>query len=159
MATAVRRQRRSLTDAWTQLLQYRLIHGGRVRNYEDVAAYFDVHLCDGSDCVVPIARHKRGAVVLPHRIVHWADRKLTKPGLRRFLKLVAQIRILNYNHQNQAMRLFAENTWAAQAAQALHVRFPARYSTADRAKARWLIATGEPVSAPAYRWAHRQEKP
>ncbi len=138
-----------------------------MKDYEDVAAYYDVHLCDGltpvgerlyGACPLSHAQHKRGVVVLPHRIVHWSGRKLTKPGLRRFLKLVAQIRVHNYNHHNQAMRLFAENTWANAAARVLHVRFPARYSAADRARVRWLIATGEPVSAPAYRWAHRQEK-
>ena len=140
-----------------------------MKSYADVAAYFDVYLCDGlmptgerhlyEICPLSTAQHQRGAVVLPHRLVHWRDRKLTKPGLRRFLKLVAQIRIHNYKNLDTAMRLFAENTWANEAARALHVRFPARYSAADKARARWLIATGEHVSATAYRWAHRQEKP
>lgn len=123
-----------------------------MKTYADVIAYFSVRTCDG--CTEDID-HRTGSVT--GSTVHWTPRRLTRPGLRKFLMLVARTRVLRYNQMNRAMQIYAENAWATRASQYLHLRFPRRYSEVDRATVRWLITRGHEVSAPARSWAQRQE--
>lgn len=128
-----------------------------MRSYEDVAAYFSVTLCTGCDWNQGTIDHRKGSVT--GDVLHWESRRMTRPGLRKFLLLIASMRILNYHRMNRAMQIYAANTWATRATQYLHVRFPHRYSQTDRATVRWLITQGHDVTEPAHRWAHRQETP
>jgi hypothetical protein len=127
-----------------------------VRTYEDVAAYYDVSVCPSSgQCNVSDTLHHRGHA--QRNTVHWSPRRLSKPGLRNFLRLVAQTRLLRYAEMNKAMRIYAENVWIDHASRDLRVRFPRRYSESDRAKTRWLESQGQTLTIQAHRWAHRQE--
>lgn len=129
-----------------------------MKTYDDVAAYFDVAICTSSAfCGVSDKQHVSGYAY--NNRIHWAPRRLTRPGLRRFLTLVAQLRLLHYERMNRAMRIYSVNAWVSRIAPGLHVRFPNSYSSSDRAKVRWLESRGMPISAPARRWAHRQETP
>lgn len=113
--------------------------------WDEIATQFDVKrcpACDGYD-------HTHGAVST--NTVHWADRHLTRHGLRHYLMLIAQLRLI---HTEEGWRsIYAQNVWAISAARQLHVRIPARYSDNDRARVRWLITKDEAVPANVKRWA------
>lgn len=146
-------------DLYTQIRQFILLHGGRVKTYEDVAAFFQANLCPSPQmgCSVVQKDHDRGVATYDN-VVHWTPRKMTRPGLRKFLKVIARIRVHNYVVMNKAMRIYAENAWTIHAATQLHIRFPTRYSTADRANIRWLMSTGMEVTPVASRWANRTQE-
>jgi hypothetical protein len=125
-----------------------------VTSYEDVAAVLSVDLC--AECeFFPIKGHRAGAA--SGNTIHWAPRRMTRRGLRQFLMLVAEIRVLNFRRLNAAMRVYTRNVWAANAGKLFHVRFPRSYSRVDRYLIRWLISQGAAVSDAAQRWAYRKE--
>jgi len=127
--------------------------------YDHVAAHFGVRLCPafGHDgCIVAPVDHRRGAVMPTERVIHWAPRRLSRMGLRRFLKVVARTRLLNYYTMNQAMRIYAENVWATRAAAELHIRLSASLSLRDRLLVRWLASRGAALTPAAQRWAARR---
>jgi hypothetical protein len=133
-----------------------------VHTYEDVAAYYDLDICPRvghEGCLVATkAEHDQGTVVPRERVIHWTPRRVTRLGLRKFLKVVARTRVLRYYLMNKAMRIYAENVWATKAARELHIRLPRRASSADRRRIRWLVSQGQAVSAPARRWAERPQE-
>lgn len=152
-----------LADTWTQISQYIVIHGGRLHTYTSVADYYGLKICPavGHDgCLVATkAEHNRGVTLPRERVIHWTPRRLTKMGLRRFLMVISHTRVKGWFLMNHAMQIYAENVWATSAARDLRVRFPTRYSSADRRRLRWLISQGAPVTTPARRWAARKEQP
>jgi len=127
--------------------------------YADLATQYGVKLCQGNwygEVGTPEPDHVRGWA---DRQVHWwPERRVTKTGLRRFLTLVAATKLHGYKDMSTAMRLYATNVWAVNAAAELHVRIPRRYSDADRRRARWLVAQGAVVTPAARRWANRIPK-
>jgi hypothetical protein len=149
-------------DVWTQIRQFRLIHGGTVRSFDDVAAYYGLDICPHvgyNGCLVATkAEHDRGTVIPRERVIHWTPRRMTRLGLRKFLKVVARTRVLRYYLMNKATRIYAENSWATRAARELHIRLPRAASAADRRRVRWLISQGQKVSTPARRWAERPQE-
>jgi hypothetical protein len=141
---------------WEQLLQYRLIHGGSVRHFTDIAAGLGVRHCPGPGptCGLTASEHRRGEV--RGDVVHWTERGVTRNGLRSFLKLVARTRLLNYRTMNKAMRIYAENMWANHAAmESFHIRFRSSLSKTDRLQIRWLVGRGMEITDEARRWANR----
>ena len=122
-----------------------------MRTYEDVAAALSVRICfeDADEA------HLRGFV--GGNTVHWTPRRMTRRGLRNFLMLVAEIRVLRFAERNRAMRIYAANAWATKAAAGLHIRLPRSYAHADRVYMRWLVANGDAVSPAAHRWAYRKD--
>lgn len=137
------------------------MHGGHVTSYEDVAAYFDVRICPevgyGGCLVATVGEHRRGVAPPRERVIHWSPRRFNRLGFRRFLKLIAHVRIQGFYAMNPAMRIYAESTWAQRAAALLHVRFPTHYSDADRRRVRWYMSQGHGVSVQAKRWAERMK--
>lgn len=133
-----------------------------MQTYDDVAAYYDLDICPQvghNGCLVATkAEHDRGTIVPRERVIHWTPRRVTRLGLRKFLKVVARNRVLRYWMSNKAMRIYAENAWATKAARELHVRLPRKAASADRRRVRWLISQGESVSTPARRWAERPQE-
>lgn len=125
--------------------------------YTDLATQLGVKLCQGAwygEVGTPEPDHIRGWA--DRRLVHWwPERRVTKPGLRRFLTLVAATRLHGYQDMNAPMRLYATNAWAVRTARDLHVRIPHRYADEERRRARWLVSKGEPVTPAAKRWAYR----
>jgi hypothetical protein len=125
--------------------------------YEEVATHFEVRLCSSNPgCAYRPVDHQRG-VAGSRDTIHWAPRRMNVRGLRIFLTLVAQVRILRYWNLSKPMRIYASATWAQRAASQLHVRFPRRYSQADRTRVLWLISQGHEATPAALRWAARKE--
>lgn len=114
-------------------------------NWDDVAQHFGVKRC--ATCAS--GNHTTGWT--RNGYVHWSDRHVTKLGLRRFLMLIAEARIIR--PETDWGRLYAYNVWASKAAQDIHIRMPARYSDNDRARVRWLITKDEHVPDAVKRWA------
>lgn len=149
-------------DCLTQLRQFRLIHGGKVQTYTDLAAYIDVALCPSpgsvSGCLVSVADHRRGVASHGHKeVIHWTTRQLTKRGTRQFLKLAASLRVMNYKSFSPAMQLYLANAWATKKAAELHLRLPSRWSQTDRLTVLWLASKGDDITPEARRWASRKE--
>lgn len=133
-----------------------------MRTFDDVAAYYDLDICPRvghNGCLVATkAEHDRGTITPRERVIHWTPRRVTRLGLRKFLKVVARTQVLRYWLMNPAMRLYAENAWATNAARELRVRLPRKAASADRHRLRWLISQGHKVSVPARRWAERPQE-
>lgn len=117
-------------------------------NWDAIAARYDALRCPGC----PIGDHGRGWA--QGRFVHWADRRFTRAGLRRYLMLVSITRLLDVSALPVWDRLYRQNAWAAQAARDLHVRLPARLADADRAAVAWQ-ARHATIPAHVRRWTRR----
>ncbi len=113
--------------------------------WDEIARHFGVTRCDGC----PALDHVRGQTSF--YAVHWYDRRMTKLGLRRYLMLISELRLVYLDEEY--MRIYASNRWAADAARQLHIRIPARYSDNDRARVRWLIEHKQNVPDGVRRWA------
>ncbi len=120
--------------------------------WDEVTQTVGVKRCAG--CT--LGDHTRGWASRSTYTVHWADRRLTKHGLRRFLMLVASIRLVPIDQAWE--RLYAYNRWASHTAAQLHVRIPARYADNDRARVRWLITKEEHVSPQVKRWTRERTR-
>lgn len=114
-------------------------------NWDDVARHFGVKRCG----MCGSGDHTKGWT--RNGLIHWADRNTTKIGLRRFLMLIAEARIIRPN--TEYGRIYSYNIWAARASKELRLRIPARYSDNDRARVRWLITKEEHVPDAIKRWA------
>lgn len=129
--------------------------------YDEIARHYGLTICPAAghgDCLVATAtEHEDGTVVPRETVIHWRPRRMTRSGLRRFLKVVARTRILHYYRLNRAMRIYVANRWAYRAGLEAHVRFPVALSEADRLEVRWLASHGDIVTPVALRWATRKE--
>lgn len=114
-------------------------------NWDDVAKRFDVKRCNGCGS----SNHTKGWT--RNGVIHWSDRNVTKMGLRRYLMLIAEARIVRPD--TEWGRLYSYNVWAARASKDLRLRIPARYSDNDRARVRWLITKEVRVPDEVKRWA------
>lgn len=101
-------------------------------NYDELARLYAVRLCTG--CTTYAGRHEQGLAVIGG-ILHWRARRVTRPGLRRFLKLVARVQ-LGSDSMREPHKTFWECYLADGMAKDLHVRFPRRYADLDRARVR-----------------------
>jgi hypothetical protein len=116
--------------------------------YEQVAARYGVPLC--SRCKLGHTKHRDGTTVLESGMLHWAPRRLTRPGLWNFLKLVADQR-WGIHGRRQIERLWMANTMAYEFGLELGVRFPREYAATDRARVRALLAVTKPALDPETR--------
>jgi hypothetical protein len=132
--------------------QLRQVRG--LLTYDDLALLVGVRLCPGDETPDGIRAHRRGFT--ERSTVHWAPRRVTPRGVRNFLLLAAQTRLLDFGTLNRAERIGRTNIWAARAALLQHIRLPARYADGDRAKVRWLISQGMDVSPAVQRWARQK---
>lgn len=119
--------------------------------FDDVARHFGVRRCN--ECLSRY-NHRAGARVA--NTIHFADRTFTRAGLRNFLMLVAETRLIV--GPEKWRKVWAYNVWAASVARKeLHITIPARLSDADRAYVRWRIQTASDVPTAARTWANRKE--
>ena len=125
--------------------------------YPQIANTLGFELC-GDGCKRPEYNHAKGT--LRGSTLHWTDRRVTKPGLRRFIMLAASHDI--YGKNPRWWIIWQRNVWTTQAAAKLKVRLPARYADNDRAKVAWELraAHTDPTSiqAAALRWAGRRHR-
>lgn len=106
--------------------------------YTDLAARYEVELCDDA-CAMTTRDHLNGWFII--RIVHWKERRVQRRSLYRFLKLVGAARGVTNGSYSVARNLYLLNLFAYNTAlHDLGIRFPARFSSEDRARARALLA-------------------
>lgn len=98
--------------------------------YDEIAARFTLRLCGGCGAQV---NHQAGQY--DGLRIHWSPRRVTRPGLRRFLKL-AVASWLGMTTTPELLKTFWTSYLADVLASELHVRFPRRYSELDRARVR-----------------------
>lgn len=137
-----------------------------MKTYADTAERLGfVGICTGG-CGITSRSHRTGFID-PFGVVHWAERRVHKRGLRRFLLLVARRDreqpveqwitrgFLNSPNLWYAAMYLDErkaNEWAAQ----LGVRFPIAYSLPERRSV--ALVPGLSRRSPAvYAWARRSE--
>jgi hypothetical protein len=124
--------------------------------YSEAAYALGFELCAQEMCNKSTLDHRKGT--LRGSTLHWTDRRVTKPGLRRFLMLAASHDI--YSVPRWAL-IWNRNVWVVAAAEKLRVRLPSRYSDEDRAKVAWeLRDTHDPTyeQQAALRWAGRRNR-
>lgn len=109
--------------------------------YREIADRENVDWCDGTDDgSYSRTSHQRGFAQPGFGRIHFADRRMTKSGLRRFLMLVAAIRHKHNRGQPQWLKLYEANTFAQRRALSEYRRvIPRRYSDTDRARVRQLM--------------------
>ena len=131
--------------------------------FADTALYLGIkQICFGG-CGLSATRHRVG-VIDPFNVIHFAERRMTKAGLRRFLLLAARRNRLNdpgylnsprYDH----LYIYLDSRAADDLAGRLGVRFPIHLSRNDRlATLTAARKAGVPLSVahPAiYQWAQR----
>jgi hypothetical protein len=125
--------------------------------YPEAAYALGFELCPQDQCRKPDLNHRTGTLV--GSTLHWTDRRVTKPGLRRFLLLAASHDIYK---QERWELIWHRNVWVVGAAAKLKVRIPSRYADEDRAKVAWELRTARdhPTfdQAAALRWAARRHR-
>lgn len=121
--------------------------------YAEVAAKLDVPYCGGCD---DVARDG----VRDGRI-HWRERRLTRPGLRVFLRLVVQVAHPGWAVLPPWRDLYLTNVEITRLATVVGIRLPRRYADNDRARVRWSLSQ-HPANAHerrdarcATRWSQR----
>jgi hypothetical protein len=108
--------------------------------YEEIASREKVSLCPACD----EWDHKRGSVNPSRGTVHWAPRRVTRIGLRRFLMLVGAIKKRHQRGQPKWQKVYEQNVYAYhRALSEYHVRLSRQLSLTDRAKVRlWMGKAG-----------------
>lgn len=123
--------------------------------YPQVAYALGFELC-GDKCRKPELNHAKGALI--GSTLHWTDRRVTKPGLRRFLLLAASH---DYYNLPRWEMIWRRNQWAWRAASKLQIRLPSRYADGDRAIVAWElrdVTDPTPEQAAASRWSARRHR-
>lgn len=128
--------------------------------YPDLAARYEIEACfDGC-----YRSDHWGGAIDSQGVVHWADRPVRRPGLRRFLILVSQVRFREDGgwtpswprKKAEAYEIYRHALWAYRTAMHdLGIRLPAKLAVADKAKVRALLATApfELRNSKVGRWA------
>jgi len=115
--------------------------------YDDVAAHFEVRRCN--ECLA-IYDHRHGQRI--GNTVHYANRRFSRAGLRNFLMLIAQTRLV-VGHEKWR-QIWAYNVWAASVARKeLHITIPTKLTLTDRAYVWWAIQSADHVPTAARTWA------
>lgn len=117
--------------------------------WDEVASRYDVRRC--SSC--QSGNHTTG--IARNGVIHWADRRMTKAGLRKYLMLIASQRLYDFANLPTWDRIYRSNVWAATEAARLHVRLSTRLSAPDRARVRWL-SLGIDIPDHVRHWAGRR---
>lgn len=135
--------------------------------YEQVAKDLDVAWCQGAGalgrpCLYEgnpkfETYHRFGKAQVNRGIVHWTDRRLHRPGLYNFLKLVGSCRKNHNRGQPTWQQIYERNVWATAAARSLGIRVRRAWTVEDRARVRWLTlnAASNELLEKARRWARR----
>ena len=118
--------------------------------YESLAARYGVRVCTGCER----GNHRLGFT--DGGAVHWAPRRIHRPGLRNFLKLTAEL-MLGLKHAREPERTYWKCVIAEDMARTLGVRFPRRYAELDRALVRATMigrTLDEETRTAMQRWAY-----
>ena len=133
----------------------------RPKTYWGIAEMVGAEYCrgirDGFYCTEQ-ADHQVGAVS-PDGIIHWADRRMSWPGLVHFLKLVAISRDPSIASDVPWRRVYRINMGLKQAARDAHTHIPARFIRPDRLFVRASVASlgnDVPMRREAYEWSRRE---
>lgn len=108
-------------------------------SYTSLAIRYEVDLCTSEDHCGELSRtaHRRGVVGWGD--IHWHERRYTKSGLRRFLILVGQVRLLR-GDRTEAEWIHDLNMFAYRTAlHDLGVQLPRHLAAQDRARVRFLL--------------------
>lgn len=131
--------------------------------FVDVSLALEIKSVCFGGCGLSATRHRTG-IIDPFDVIHFADRRMSKRALRRFLLLSVRRTRLNdpayLNHPSfNWFYLYQENTWAGRLAGLLGMRLPVALSRNDRLSCLTLARkAGVRLSAshPAvYAWARR----
>ena len=129
-----------------------------VRSYDDVAAGAQVRRCrgilkSGHYCHKD---HRKGA--WEPGVVHWSDRRTTKPGVRRFLYLAAFASDPDLDQRPRWEKVWLANRYIDTTSRSLQVRVPHGLSGLDRAIVRSSIvhiSPDVPGREEARKWSSR----
>jgi hypothetical protein len=127
----------------------------RERTYAEVADKVGVTLCEKAFGSCAKLDHEVGtATATSGPVVHWRRKRMTRPGLRHFLMLVAEARFYRCRWGPRWLLIYHRNVTACMLAKALRTRLDQRHlSITDRAKVRFMLDHLDPrdFSSEAYR--------
>jgi hypothetical protein len=133
----------------------------KYRNHQLIADRLSVTLCAGIDprsgAYCRQGDHEAGWA--EPGVVHWRDRRVSRAGLHRFLRLVVRATHRNVQSPDLWRQVYRENVEVARQAARLHVRIPREATLMDRAivKAALVhVPTDDPERGPAMAWARRR---
>jgi hypothetical protein len=131
--------------------------------YRELSLREDVYLCTGCNGG-PLGpyNHQRGFAAPSRGTVHWAERHVTRNGLRHFLMLVAAIKHKHQRGQPKWLIVYEQNVYAYhRALTQYHVRLGRKLSLTDRAKVRLWMGKAGVLSSDEYRnvarWAMERD--
>lgn len=115
-------------------------------SYGEVARRLVLPLCDGPVRAAPFTREVHEVGFLQNGVIHWSERRLTRRGLFRFLKLAALLTDPTIIHVDRErwMVLYRQNVEAAALAARLGVRFSRAETAGDRAYVRLGLSRWQP---------------
>lgn len=91
---------------------------------------------------------------ISHGIIYWHDRKVTRPGLRNFLKLYVSITKSHNRGQPEWLKIYEQNIEAFHIAyEQFGIRFGYHLTEHDRARCRKLLTKVSPKPRNVYMWS------
>lgn len=136
----------------------------RRMTFPDVAAQLGVTICGPNDlCRQSQIDHDRGEYSLTLGMVHWRERRMTKAGLYRFLRLVALAKHPDMTRTITGVRPTWQRTYLIHRqvnvyARMLHVRIPFDLTREARARVKSSVLDvprRTPLRREAFQWARR----
>jgi hypothetical protein len=130
-------------------------------SWQDIAEQLSVRWCrgmlpNGQTC---FEKHKGSVTVDGSTItVHWADRRVTRPAIKRFLMLVGQGQADIGGPQPAWRRQYRALRTALRFSRLLGFRFPAAYWAMDRVRLKAMlldVPTTDPERQEAMEWLQR----
>ena len=106
------------------------------RSYSEIAQQLGLALCGCGLEYQPIGNHEDGWTAFGMTVIHWRERRVTRRGLRSFLKLVAKATSKFGTYGETWETLYYQNLRAQELARQFSVRFPRTWSATDRARIR-----------------------
>lgn len=91
--------------------------------------------------------------------LHWAQHGMRKRGVRRFLMLVAVVKLKHHRQDlPKYLRIFECDRWAYhESIRLLHMKFPARFSEPDQREVMRLLAIEEKRTKTVHRFRRQNE--
>lgn len=132
-------------------------------SYQRLAEEHGLELCAGPalacDRRISQVRHDHGYADRYGRI-HWSKSSMRKRGVRRFLMLVAVVKLKHHRKDLPTyLRIFECDRWAYhEAIRLLHMKFPARFSETDQKEVMRLLDIEQRRSRKVQRFRRQNER-
>lgn len=134
-----------------------------MKSYAEAAEILELRRCRGIDpstgAYCHLGDHKRG--FWAENMIHWADRNVTRPGVRHFLLIASASNSIVSQVTEPWRKRYLTNRWVSWAAKKIGVRIPEGLSDIDKAMVMAATATvpaTDVLREEARAWARRRSR-